>query len=133
MGLAWGAWQQEEDISWRLELGLRLRKFSVVSRCGKGLRELTVSNAIGPSGAGPYRVSWDGFSGFGQIWEKRSGYEKKIKKTVDGICGFDTLSIPLMSDSKFLSDLWGKSAFFDNGVFFCLVTDKGIQSTAVLF
>ena len=69
----------------------------------------------------------------GQLWEKRSGYEKKFEKIVDGIGGFDTLSLPLMSDSKFLSDLWGKSAFFDNGVFFCLVTDKGIQSTAVLF
>jgi len=56
-----------------------------------------------------------------------------LKKTVDGINGFDTLSLPLISDLKFLSDLWGKSAFFDNGVFFCLVTDKGIQSTAVLF
>ncbi len=69
----------------------------------------------------------------GQLWEKRSGYVKIFQKIVDGSGGFDILSIPLISDSKFLSDLWGKSAFFDNGVFFCLVTDKGIQSTAVVF
>ena len=37
----------------------------------------------------------------GQLWEKISGYEKKFEKIVDGIGGFDTLSIPLMSDSKF--------------------------------
>jgi hypothetical protein len=69
----------------------------------------------------------------GNYGEKEAVMKKKFEKIVDGSGGFDTLSIPLMSDSKFLSDLWGKSAFFDNGVFFCLVTDKGIQSTAVLF
>ena len=67
-------------------------------------------------------------------YEAGKGVMKNFfKKIVDGFGGFDTLSLPLISDLKFLSDLWGKSAFFDNGVFFCLVTDKGIQSTAVLF
>ena len=61
MGLAAEVWQQEEDISRRLGLRLRLRKFSVVSRCGKGLKERTVSNGPGPGGAGPYIVPWNRF------------------------------------------------------------------------
>ena len=56
-----------------------------------------------------------------------------FKKSVDEFCGIDIFFLPLISVSKFYSDLWGILQFFDNGVFFCLVTDKGIQSTAVLF
>ena len=88
---------------------------------------------FGPGGAGPYRAVCMAFLNFGQIWKGRGIYEKFFKKTVDGIGGFDTLSLPLMSDSKFYRICGEKSLFFDNGVFFCLVTDKGIQSTAVLF
>ena len=36
---------------------------------------------------------------------------------------------PLNFSFEILSDLWGNQ-FFYNGVFFCLDTDKGIQSTA---
>ena len=38
MGLGWWEWQQEEDIKVRLGLRLKLRKCSVVSHCGKGLK-----------------------------------------------------------------------------------------------
>ena len=38
MGLVGVGWQQEEDIRVRLGLRLRLRKFSVVSHCGKSLK-----------------------------------------------------------------------------------------------
>ena len=38
MGLEGAEWQQEEDIRVRLGLRLRLRKFSVVSHCGKSLK-----------------------------------------------------------------------------------------------
>jgi len=67
-------------------------------------------------------------------YEAGKGVMKNFfKKTVDGLGGFDILFLPLISGLKFYRICGEKSLFFDNGVFFCLVTDKGIQSTAVLF
>ena len=55
---------------------------------------------------------------------------KKIyKKTFDLICGRRIFSIPLIFSFEFFSDLRGNQ-FFYNGVFFCLDTDRRIQSTA---
>jgi hypothetical protein len=86
-----------------------------------------------PGGAGPYRVVCMAGLNFGQLWDKKRGYKNFFKKSVDGFFWMDRFSLPLISGLKIYLDLWGKSEFFDNGVFFCLVTDKGIRSTAVLF
>jgi hypothetical protein len=88
---------------------------------------------IGPGGAGPYSVVCMAGLNFGQLWDKKRGYKNFFKKSVDGFFWMDRFSLPLISGLKIYLDLWGKSEFFDNGVFFCLVTDKGIRSTAVLF
>ena len=55
---------------------------------------------------------------------------KKIyKKTVDLFLQGRMFSIPLISVSNFFR-ICGENQFFTNGVFFCLDTDRRIQSTA---
>ena len=76
MGLEGAEWQQEEDIRVRLGLRLRLRKFSVVSHCGKSLKVRAVRDNR------PYQAG-----SLGNYGKEEAVTKKNYKKSLTGSLG----------------------------------------------
>ena len=71
----------------RLGLRLRLRKFSVVSHCGKRLKARSFRDGFGPRAWGPTECRGIDFQDLGKYGKKEAVMKKNLKKPLTGSVG----------------------------------------------